>query len=299
MLCKIKPFSSIILPTIGRTKNYGTASKSLINSKAFMNGIRLEYDSHQQFPVKNPYMATNQVIGEVVHSGEQAKSIEESKSKSAYAASFFGLLVQQARTMTGHKLSSPSPNKSMPYIKQTASPFVLTTTWNFPNAILTRKLSTTASHGTSTGSYTSSILPYKTTIINRHFHAAGSKVNYLDFRYRFKTNHLRLHLLIIRRQKMKKHKRIKFRKKYKCLLAKQRLKREIAKEKTFRVELLTMIRRAETFDPREYALRKITEANKKPKELSKQERLEELKELIRQNRHQVTYIKPTHRRADI
>lgn len=133
----------------------------------------------------------------------------------------------------------------------------------------------------------------------RHFHAAGSKIHYLDFRHRFKTNFLKLHLLIVRRQKMKKHRRRKFRRKFKCLLAKKRLKREIAKEKTFRVELLSMIRRAETFDPKEYALKKIAEINNKPKELSKEDQLEKLKELIRENRYQVTYIKPRHRRADI
>jgi hypothetical protein len=132
----------------------------------------------------------------------------------------------------------------------------------------------------------------------RCFHAKGSKVRYLDFRYRFGTNHLRSHLLIIRRQKMKKHRRKKWRKKFKSVIAKMRLKREIAKEKNFRVELLTMIKRAEQFDPREYALRKIREINNRPKEQSPDERLEQLKELMRKNRYQVDYIKPKHRRAD-
>lgn len=106
-------------------------------------------------------------------------------------------------------------------------------------------------------------------------------------------------MLIIRRKKMKKHQRKKFRKKFKFLLAKKRLKREIAKEKTFRVELLTVIRDAESFDPREYAMRKITEMNNVVKELSKEEKLEQLKQLIRENRYQVDYIKPKHRRIDI
>lgn len=133
----------------------------------------------------------------------------------------------------------------------------------------------------------------------RGFHAANSKVNYLDFRHRFRTNRLRLHLLIIRRKKMKKHQRKVWRKKFKCLIAKQRLKREIVKEKTFRVELLSMIRQAELFDPKEYALRKISEKYNKPHELTREERFEQLKELIRKNRYQVTYVKPKHRRAEI
>lgn len=141
-------------------------------------------------------------------------------------------------------------------------------------------------------------LQLNTMLPLRHFHAAGSKVHYLDFRYRFNTCHLRTHLLIIRRQKMKKHQRKKFRKRFKCLLAKRRLKREIAKEKAFRVELLTIIKRAEQFDPKEYAMKKIAEINSKPKELTREERLEELKELIRKHRYQVDYIKPKHKRAE-
>jgi hypothetical protein len=144
------------------------------------------------------------------------------------------------------------------------------------------------------------LIPNSSIMCNsaRLFHAKGSKVRYLDFRYRFNTCHLRSHLLIIRRQKMKKHRRKKWRKKFKSVIAKMRLKREIAKEKTFRVELLTMIKRAEQFDPKEYAIRKINEINNKPREPTREERLEELKELIRKNRYQVDYIKPKHKRAN-
>lgn len=133
----------------------------------------------------------------------------------------------------------------------------------------------------------------------RSFHAANSKVRYLDFRHKFKTNHLKLHLINIRRQKMKKHQKRKWRKKFKCLLAKQRLKREIAKEKSFRVELLSHIRDAENFDPRQYAMQKLSEIYNQPKEMTKEEKLEHLKQLIRENRYQVTYIKPKHRRAEL
>lgn len=98
---------------------------------------------------------------------------------------------------------------------------------------------------------------------------------------------------------MSKHKKRKWRKKYKTVIAKKRLKREIAKEKTFRVELLTYIRRAEQFDPREYALKKIQEANSVKQPQTKQEKYEELVELIRINRYQTHKIKPKHKVADI
>lgn len=98
---------------------------------------------------------------------------------------------------------------------------------------------------------------------------------------------------------MKRHKRRKWRRKFKSLLAKKRLKREIQKEKIFRVELLTMIRRAEMFDAKEFALRKIAEINSTPTPKSKQEEYYELKEKIRVNRYQTDYIKPPHKRSDV
>lgn len=143
-----------------------------------------------------------------------------------------------------------------------------------------------------------SLEPNQNMQVVRGFHAKGSKAQYLDFRYRLNTSHLRSHLLIIRRQKMKKHQRRKWRKKFKCMLAKRRLKREIAKEKTFRTELLTMIRRAEQFDPREYAVNKIREMNNRPRPLTKQEWFEDIKEKVRVNRYQTTYIKPKHQRPE-
>lgn len=132
-----------------------------------------------------------------------------------------------------------------------------------------------------------------------HFHARDSKVKYLDFRHRFKTNHLRLNMVIIRKQKMKKHHKIKWRKKFKSFLESQRLYREIVKEKAFRVELLSMIREAENFDPKQYVLDRIAEQDEKSKVKSKEERFEEIKELIRQNRKETFYVKPKHIKADL
>jgi len=97
---------------------------------------------------------------------------------------------------------------------------------------------------------------------------------------------------------MKKHQRRKFRKKYKCLLMKTRLKRLIAKEKAFRVELLTMIRRAEEFDPREYALRKIRELERAEKVETREMVFEKIREKYRINRYQTDYVKPRHKKCD-
>lgn len=145
---------------------------------------------------------------------------------------------------------------------------------------------------------TSPIVRNDILIPHRQFHARNSKVHYLDFRYRFRPNKIKKNILLIRRRKMKKHQRRKWRKKFKTMLSKLRLKREISKEKAFRVELLTIIRAAERFDPKEFALKKISEMNNIVPEPTKEDKLEELKELIRKNRYQTHYIKPKHRRID-
>ncbi|CAL7933224.1 unnamed protein product [Xylocopa violacea] len=63
---------------------------------------------------------------------------------------------------------------------------------------------------------------------------------------------LAVHMIRIRRQKMKKHKRKKFRKRMKFVWAKIRARRNILKEKTFQAALLAKIKTAHAFDAKKY-----------------------------------------------
>lgn len=65
-------------------------------------------------------------------------------------------------------------------------------------------------------------------------------------------------MIEIRRLKMKKHKRKKFLKKMKFVLAKIRLRRRMAKEKVFQASLLAQIRQAENFSAEQYVTDKLT-----------------------------------------
>ena len=95
---------------------------------------------------------------------------------------------------------------------------------------------------------------------------------------------------------MKKHKLKKFRKKFKTLIAKRRFKREIIKEKTFRTELLSMIREAEEFDPKVYAQNALEKAKLESKKVTWSDIYEDIREKCRVNRYQTWYIKPRHKR---
>ncbi|RZF43261.1 hypothetical protein LSTR_LSTR001522 [Laodelphax striatellus] len=69
-------------------------------------------------------------------------------------------------------------------------------------------------------------------------------------------------MLIIRKRKMRVHKRKKWRKKFKEQIAKIEIRRKIKKEKEFQAELMGKVKEAEKFDPLVYVKEKLAKANK-------------------------------------
>lgn len=95
------------------------------------------------------------------------------------------------------------------------------------------------------------------------------------------TEKLAVRLIVIRRKKMKKHKRKKLRRKMYHIWAKLRLRRALKREKEFQAELLAQIHEAEKFDPHAYVKEKFDQLDKQylpltwrgevlPKEMIKQ-----------------------------
>ncbi|KZC05844.1 PREDICTED: uncharacterized protein LOC107194135 [Dufourea novaeangliae] len=68
---------------------------------------------------------------------------------------------------------------------------------------------------------------------------------------------LAIRLIVIRRQKMKKHKRKKFRKRMKFVFAKLRQKRNLKKERLFQAQLIEKIEAAKAFNAKEYVAEKL------------------------------------------
>lgn len=99
-------------------------------------------------------------------------------------------------------------------------------------------------------------------------------------------------LLHIRHRKMKKHKLLKFRKRYLSLIKKVRMKRNIKKEKAFRVEILAKIKEAENFDPKQYIENMLNTIQNAPKPMTKEERLEHALNLIKIHRSENHMFKP-------
>lgn len=100
------------------------------------------------------------------------------------------------------------------------------------------------------------------------------------------------HLLWVRHRAMKKHQRIKWRKKNLAMIKRRLLERNIKKEKQFRAELLAQIREAENFDPKMYVENILKTIDNVPKRETPQEKLERYRDLIRKNRTQTNLISP-------
>lgn len=81
---------------------------------------------------------------------ESGKPIKESMGEIAYGASFLEWFADLARTTTGEVLSSPTPDKTLMFIRQAAGPVGIITPWNFPNAMITRKLGAALAAGCTT-----------------------------------------------------------------------------------------------------------------------------------------------------
>jgi succinate-semialdehyde dehydrogenase/glutarate-semialdehyde dehydrogenase len=71
---------------------------------------------------------------------EAGKPLAESKGEINYAISFVDFYAEEAIRIKGDTMQSPTTNKRLLTIKQPIGPCGLITPWNFPSAMITRKL---------------------------------------------------------------------------------------------------------------------------------------------------------------
>ncbi|HWP00370.1 MAG TPA: NAD-dependent succinate-semialdehyde dehydrogenase [Methylococcus sp.] len=71
---------------------------------------------------------------------EQGKPLAEAKSEIAYAASFVEWFAEEAKRTYGEVIPSPWPDKRLLVIRQSVGVCAAITPWNFPAAMITRKV---------------------------------------------------------------------------------------------------------------------------------------------------------------
>ncbi|WP_323837624.1 NAD-dependent succinate-semialdehyde dehydrogenase [Photorhabdus africana] len=84
-------------------------------------------------------MANQQALAELL-SREQGKSQTEAMGEIAYGASFIEWFAEEGKRTYGETIPSPLPGRRIVTIKQPIGVVAAITPWNFPNAMITRKV---------------------------------------------------------------------------------------------------------------------------------------------------------------
>ncbi|TIS72314.1 MAG: aldehyde dehydrogenase family protein, partial [Mesorhizobium sp.] len=71
---------------------------------------------------------------------EQGKPLDEAKGEIRYGASFVKWFAEEARRINGHTIPSPTSDRRIIVLKEPVGVCGIITPWNFPNAMITRKV---------------------------------------------------------------------------------------------------------------------------------------------------------------
>ncbi len=88
----------------------------------------------------NDLMLANADDLALIMTSEQGKPLAEAKGEIAYAASFIEWFAEEGKRAGGDTIPSPSPNTRIVVIKEPIGVCVAITPWNFPAAMITRKV---------------------------------------------------------------------------------------------------------------------------------------------------------------
>lgn len=91
---------------------------------------------------------------------EQGKPLEESKGEIRYGASFVKWFAEEARRVGGTTIPSPTPDRRIVVLKEPVGVCAIITPWNFPNAMITRKVAPALAAGCTVVIKPSDFTPY-------------------------------------------------------------------------------------------------------------------------------------------
>lgn len=91
---------------------------------------------------------------------EQGKPIEEARGEIRYGASFVKWFAEEARRIGGHTIPSPTPDRRIIVLKEPVGVCGIITPWNFPNAMIARKVAPALAAGCTVVIKPSEFTPY-------------------------------------------------------------------------------------------------------------------------------------------
>ena len=91
---------------------------------------------------------------------EQGKPLDESRAEIRYGASFVKWFAEEARRIGGHTIPSPTPDRRIVVLKEAVGVCAIVTPWNFPIAMITRKVAPALAAGCTVVVKPSEFTPY-------------------------------------------------------------------------------------------------------------------------------------------
>ncbi|WP_313605813.1 NAD-dependent succinate-semialdehyde dehydrogenase [Rhizobium sp.] len=91
---------------------------------------------------------------------EQGKPLDEARGEIRYGASFVKWFAEEARRIGGQTIPSPTPDRRIIVLKEAVGVCGIITPWNFPNAMITRKIAPALAAGCTVVVKPSEFTPY-------------------------------------------------------------------------------------------------------------------------------------------
>ncbi len=91
---------------------------------------------------------------------EQGKPLDEARAEIHYGASFVKWFAEEARRIGGHTIPSPTADRRIVVLKDAVGVCAIVTPWNFPNAMITRKVAPALAAGCTVVIKPSEFTPY-------------------------------------------------------------------------------------------------------------------------------------------
>jgi succinate-semialdehyde dehydrogenase/glutarate-semialdehyde dehydrogenase len=91
---------------------------------------------------------------------EQGKPLDEARGEIRYGASFVKWFAEEARRINGHTIPSPTADRRIIVLKEPVGVCGIITPWNFPNAMITRKVAPALAAGCTVVIKPSEFTPY-------------------------------------------------------------------------------------------------------------------------------------------
>ena len=104
---------------------------------------------------------------------EQGKPLTEGKGEIRYGASFVKWFAEEARRINGHTIPSPTADRRIVVLKEAVGVCGIITPWNFPNAMITRKVAPALAAGCTVVIKPSEFTPYSALALSVLAERAG------------------------------------------------------------------------------------------------------------------------------